>query len=174
MKSKHIIMATLLLTIASFSLKADAQVVNSGASKTSSNSAVTLTATLPSIVNVNVDPVNSVIAHEVSFSAIDATSNTPSQDFHIVGNVLVNKSNASVQCQLSTLSLDLANGSDKITTKFTGTIGGTAVSTSNFTPTFTSKKAAIDIAGDIDESTISSADEPGSYAGTLTITATLQ
>lgn len=173
MKSKHLLMAALVLTVASFAVKADAQVVNGVYSKTSSSAQVTLTATIPTLVKVDVKQADSLLSHEVAYSDIDAATNEVHEDFKIFGDVLVNKASASVQCQLSALSLDLANGTDKITTNFTGTIGGTAVSTSNFAPTFSAKKAAIVIKGDVDETTITSADEPGSYTGVLTITATL-
>ncbi len=152
---------------------AQAQVVNSGPSATSSTSQVTMKATVPSIVFVKVNEGTSTLTKSINPNLVDSSSNVASTDFQIRGDVLVNSPSANVQCTLSTLSLSLANGSDTITTALSGTIGGTSVSTSAFTPTFTNKKASIVINGDIDESTVTSEKAPGDYTGTLTISATL-
>lgn len=152
---------------------AQAQVINSGPSANSANSQVTLSATVPSVIFVNVSPTLSVLSATVDPSRIDSPSNIVSTDFQIRGNVVVNKANANVQCTVNTLNLALANGTDTINTILSGTIGGTTINTSGFSPAFTNRQAAIVINGDLNESTVTSLKAPGTYSGTLTITATV-
>ena len=150
-----------------------AQVVNSGPSATSSNSRVTLTATVPSVVYVNVVEGQSTLSKALDISVIDSPANIASTDFSIKGEVLFNSPTTSIQCTVSAVDLALTNGTDTINTKLSGTIGGVGISTSGFSPIFTNKKASINISGDIDESTVTSQKAPGAYTGTVTITATV-
>ena len=150
-----------------------AQVVNSTPGTSSATSQVTLTASVPSIILVQVNSGSSTLSASVSPALIGSASNVTSQDFRIVGNVIANSASAAPHCTLSATTLTLVNGSDSITVNLTGTIGGTNISTNSFTPTMTSKSAAINITGDLDESTVTTAKAPGNYTGTLTITASL-
>lgn len=165
--------ALALMALATSLNPAMAQVVNSNPSSSSANSQVTLTASVPSVVIVRVNAGTSTLSYTLNPNLIDSSSNVSSQDFAIRGNVIVNSPSANVQCSLSSTTLSLVNGSDTLTTRLTGTIGGTNISTSGFTPTFSSRQAAIVINGDLDESTATSAKAPGTYSGTVTITASL-
>lgn len=167
------IFAGLALLTAMSAGDAEAQVVNSSPSATSANSQVTLRATVPSVVIVRVSGERSTLSVNVNPNVVDSASNASSRDFAISGNVIVNNPDANVQCTVSTTELKLANGSDEITVRMAGTIGGQNISTRNFTPRFSSRQAAIDITGDLDESTVTSAKAPGTYSGTFTITASL-
>jgi methionine-rich copper-binding protein CopC len=172
-KKQFVCLALTAAFIADIGAMAHAQIVNSGPGTSSSNSQVTLTATLPSVITVRVDNATSILTHTINPNSIDAASNTVAADFQIRGDVIVNSPSANVQCSLNALNLNLSNGTDTITANLTGTIGGVPVSTTPFRPTFTAKRAAIMINGDIVDTTVTSAKAPGNYSGTLTITATL-
>jgi hypothetical protein len=152
---------------------ASAQVVNSGAGSSSSNSQVTLTASIPSVVIVKVDQGSSTLSSSINPSLIDSETDASSQDFSVQGNVLVNDPSANVQCTVSDTVLTLENGKDTLTVNLSGTIGGATISEKGFTPKFSSRQAAIKIVGDLDETTVTSEKAPGSYTGTFTITASL-
>ncbi len=148
-------------------------VVNNGPGNPSSSSDVTLTAQIDEFVEVFVDDSTSDLHENLTNADLTSTVDVAGDDYQIDGYVFKNNLSANVQCQLSTLQLQLVNGSDDITVNLAGSIGGTAVSTSAFSPTFTGNQATIDMQGDIDESTASVTDAPGTYSGSFTITATI-
>lgn len=175
MKLDNFLKPTMILTLllTGFLNNSWAQVVNSGANSASSNSQITMSATVPKVIVVQVNSGTSILSKAISANTIDASSNTVAQDFQIRGTVTVNDATANVQCTLNTTALNLSNSGSNIKVNLSGTIGGTNISTSAFTPVFSSKQASININGDIDDTTVTSSLNPGSYTGTLTITATL-
>ena len=171
---RHLIALAMITTVLGTATgSAQAQVINSGPSTTNSNSKVTLSASIPSIVLVNVDQGLSVLNMSVDPNLIGSSKNVVSSDFTVKGAVVANNTNAQVQCSVSTLKLILTNNRDTITANLKGTIGGVPISTSGFSPIFSSRKADISITGDLDESTVTLEKQPGNYSGTLTITASL-
>ena len=171
---KNVYVASAFFLVMFTWLPSFAQVVNSGASSTSANSQITMTATIPTIVIVKVDPILSKLSTIIRPNVIDSGVNVSSTDFTINGAVTSNSATANIQTKVSSLSLQLAYGTSNITLNMRGTIGGKAISTTAFTPIFTNKSASIQIIGDLDETTITSQKTPGNYTGSLIITATVQ
>jgi hypothetical protein len=110
----------------------------------------------------------------------------PSQDFKILGGIytnctglICNGSNA-VIAQIFPINLSLYNGTSEIKVTLHGQIGGRAISlgvqpiTLNRTNLITVLpwQANIEIIGDIDESSFSLLDRPGTYGGSFTIVIT--
>jgi len=150
-------------------------VVNSGQSTTSSNSVVTMDLTVPHIVEVRVNSGTSTLgAGTLAATRINTGSDAAGVDYQIRGNVYANDPTDVIDMTLDTLAVVLTDGAGHtITNNLSGTIGGTAVATTTFNPTFAAGAAAIVVDGDIDESTITATDIPGNYAGAVTITATI-
>lgn len=173
-KFKQYFFAAILLLSFSIAVPSYAQIVNSGASSTSSNSQVTLTATVPTVVIVKVDTALSKLSTSISPNVIDSTSNPSGQDFIVNGSIISNNSSANIQTTLSDVALKLVNGTSTITVNLSGTIGGKTISKTAFSPNFVNRSASIQIIGDLDETTVTSKNDPGNYTGSLTITATVQ
>lgn len=170
---KQLLLIAVLVVLSFFNAVGFAKPERDEDSGSSSSSQVTLTAVLPSVVVVKVDNEKSNLSKTLEAALIDSNSNKVSQDFSIFGDVLANDNKANVQCTVSTTKLQLVNGKSAITVNLSGNIGGAEISEKAMTPKFSNKKASISISGDIDDTTVTSSLDPGSYSGTLTITATL-
>lgn len=174
-KKAILIFAAIAIVAGQAPSQAATGVVNSGPSQTSSNSVVTLEAVVPHVVQVNVVTGTSNLAETLTAARINTGVSTASTDYQIKGSVFSNGGSRVIDTTVSTTSVALSDGnSHTINVALSGTIGGTAISTSAFQPTFTNGSAAININGDLDESTVDATDTAGTYSGSVTITSTIR
>jgi hypothetical protein len=122
-------------------------------------------------IDIDIDYSSSTLQHNVT--PAELYGDTSGTDFRIRGDVEISNSlkYRNVYFYLSTTVLPLTRGSTKANVLLTGTIGSTPVSILPGRINFANRQAQIDIIGQIMPGQLNPYMPPGTYSGTLVITA---